>query len=1041
MVQKKLTVRDLKDFNKEFPGFLKEVSDIDHNRVVAQIMFANTNEDDISQIQRILKESFNNLEIIGMSSGGILPFYQVESLILINFIFIKDAVITPFFKEFDRKSTTLVKDVGAYARKLREDILKIKDVKCIEIYFAWIKASASLFIDEFSKGLEDVPIFGAIANANLVVNLDDFVGSSNNDTVVIGDGKIAPGISVMVYSGKDLYVYCDYIFGWEPVGKTMDICACNITNEGRTTVFTIDDQKSVDIYEKYLGVKPDKRFVHNICEFPLIVERNGIYIGRTPSGLGENGEVFLEGDILPGEKVRFSYGEYEDILNGTKNAAMRMKAFGPECLSLVICGNRIVFLQNDYHLEVDYYSEGRDEEPLPILGMGEIYRYKGQGGVLNSALVATGMREGLGNQTFGTVLEPSVVHHHDDYIPLSERLSHFLKAVTSELKEAAQEAQSANEAKSAFLSNMSHEIRTPINAVLGMDEMILRESSEKNILEYAESIRSAGNSLLGIVNDILDFSKIEAGKMEIVPVEYDMASVLNDLVNMIRKRADDKKLELKVIVDPGIPHLLYGDEIRIKQVVTNILTNAVKYTHEGSITLSVRVKEMTKESVVLSYSVKDTGIGIKEEDMPKLFSAFDRIEEKRNRTIEGTGLGMPITRYLLEMMGSSLTVKSTYGKGSEFSFDLEQKIIESEPLGDYEKALKRSISTRKSYRESFTAESAEILVVDDTPINLTVIKNLLKKTLVKIDTAESGDECLLKMREKKYDMVFLDHRMPGKDGIETFKCIKEDEKINNYIPIIALTANAVSGSRDIYMNAGFTDYLSKPIQPDLLEAVMIKFLPKEKVKKTASLEEAKEAYDDKELESIPEEIKNYSPIDIKTGIENCGSANSYMEALKSYYEAFDTNYSRIKEFYENGDIENYTTKVHALKSASRIVGLKDLGSLSEELEKAGNEANTELIKLKTNELLSDYKNVYSMLKQVFEEKEDETSKELIDANKLTEAYEAMKEIAQMFDYDSMLMVLGSLSQYRIPDEEKDKFEKLKRAILDADWDMITKILG
>lgn len=695
MVQKKLIVKNLEEFKKELPGVVKATSDIEYKKVVAEIMFANNPEEDVAELQRILYTSFSNLETIGMSAGGILPFYQVESLIIISFTFLREANITSFYKGFDKNSDTLVDDVLFYSRKLRENILQIPNVKAVEIYFARIKASASLFIDELSIGLEDVPIYGAIANANSLENINDFVGS-NNDTVVIGQGNVGPGVSVIVYSGKDLYVYCDYLFGWEPVGKEMDVCTCDITNEGRTTVFTIDDMKSTDIYEKYLGVKPDKMFVHNICEFPIIVKRNGVFMGRTPSGFGENGEVYLEADILPGEKVRFSYGEYDDILNGTKNAAMRMAGFGPETLSLVICGNRIIFLQSDYHLEFDFYSEGRDEEPLPILGMGEIYRYKGQGGILNSALVATGMREGLGTEKSHILIKQTVTHHHNDFIPLSERLSHFLKAVTGELVEAVEDAQAANEAKSAFLSNMSHEIRTPINAVLGMDEMILRESTEDSILEYAEAIRSAGNSLLGIINDILDFSKIEAGKMEIVPVEYDVASILNDLVNMIKKRADDKNLELVVKVDPKIPHLLYGDEIRLKQVATNILTNAVKYTEKGSITLSVDITRIDGDDIILRYSVKDTGIGIKEEDLPKLFSAFERIEEKRNRSIEGTGLGMPITQHLLKMMGSELKVDSVYGEGSDFYFDITQKIIDAEPLGDYDTALKRSISVRKS---------------------------------------------------------------------------------------------------------------------------------------------------------------------------------------------------------------------------------------------------------------------------------------------------------------------------------------------------------
>ena len=315
---------------------------------------------------------------------------------------------------------------------------------------------------------------------------------------------------------------------------------------------------------------------------------------------------------------------------------------------------------------------------------------------------------------------------------------------SEELREAKAAAEYASQAKSVFLSNMSHEIRTPINAVLGMNEMILRESEEQNILEYSENIRTAGTTLLGLINDILDFSKIEAGKMDIIPVNYDLSSVINDLVMMIQARTDKKGLLLKLDFDGDIPKMLYGDEVRIKQVVTNILTNAVKYTEKGSVTFHIGYERIADDpgSVFLDFSVADTGIGIKPEDMAKLFSEFERIEEKRNRNIEGTGLGMNITKSLLEMMGTSLKVESVYGEGSTFSFRLKQKVIKWDSLGDYEAAHRASLLSMKKYQEKFTAPDAHVLVVDDTPMNLTVFKGLLKKTLVKIDTADSGIKAL-----------------------------------------------------------------------------------------------------------------------------------------------------------------------------------------------------------------------------------------------------------------------------------------------------------
>ena len=408
------------------------------------------------------------------------------------------------------------------------------------------------------------------------------------------------------------------------------------------------------------------------------------------------------------------------------------------------------------------------------------------------------------------------------------------KRERNELIDASERAIAASEAKSSFLSNMSHEIRTPINAVLGMNEMILRECEDDNILAYSNSIRTAGNTLLGLVNDILDFSKIEAGKMEIIPVDYDLSSVINDLVNMIQTKADDKGLTLALDINKNVPKLLHGDEVRIKQVITNLLTNAVKYTEKGKVTFCIRYDKIPDEpdSVLLKVVVKDTGIGIKKEDMKKLFSEFDRIEEERNRKVEGTGLGMSITKRLLEMMDSSLTVESIYGLGSKFSFALKQTVVKWEEIGDYEAAYKASIGKRKKYREKFRAPTAEVLVVDDTPMNLDVFRSLLKKTAVKIDTAASGDEGLAISYDKKYDIIFLDHMMPEKDGIETLHELRSrpnDPNINT--PTICLTANAISGAREQYLAEGFDDYLTKPIDSAKLENMLLEYLPKEKIER------------------------------------------------------------------------------------------------------------------------------------------------------------------------------------------------------------------
>ena len=423
----------------------------------------------------------------------------------------------------------------------------------------------------------------------------------------------------------------------------------------------------------------------------------------------------------------------------------------------------------------------------------------------------------------------------------------ILRGYNRKLTVAAEAANQANEAKSLFLSTMSHDIRTPMNAIIGMNEMILRDSREDDTRMYAENIRTAGNTLLGIINDILDFSKIEAGKMEIIDVDYNIASLLNDLVNMVQRKAEEKGLTFELDVDSQIPSVLHGDELRIKQVITNILSNAVKYTKEGGIVFAVSASKCRTEedSVILHVSIRDTGIGIKPEDLDKLFVAFERIEEKKNRNIEGTGLGMAIAQNFLSLMGSKIQVESQYGKGSVFSFDLKQKVADWEPLGAFDAAFKRYLSERKQYTANFTAPKARILVVDDTKMNLKVFVSLLGKTKIQIDTAESGDAGIELFRKKAYDLIFLDHMMPNKDGIETLQEMKACEDTpNRKTPVICLTANAVSGMREMYIEAGFDDYLTKPIDTERLEAMLLRYLPTDLVEKAVDdMQEVKQQSD------------------------------------------------------------------------------------------------------------------------------------------------------------------------------------------------------
>ena len=393
-----------------------------------------------------------------------------------------------------------------------------------------------------------------------------------------------------------------------------------------------------------------------------------------------------------------------------------------------------------------------------------------------------------------------------------------------------QRAIAANEAMSNFLANMSHEIRTPINAVLGMDEMILRESEDEKIIEYARTIEGAGKTLLSLINDILDFSKIEAGNMEIVEAEYELSSVLNDVVNMIQVKAGQKGLELMVDVNPSTPEHLYGDEMRLRQIMINVLNNAVKYTKKGSVTLKLAFDQSGADTVNLLISITDTGVGIRDKDMEKLFGKFQRLDQNKNRTVEGSGLGLAIVHNLLELMNGSIDVESVYGEGSTFTITLPQKIVSNEMVGDFKGKAGKTGEEQTKYKESFRAPDAKVLVVDDTPVNVVVVKNLLKKTQVQVDGVGSGMECISKAQNEKYDLIFLDYRMPVMDGIETLKRLKElQDNPNEDTPVVALTANAISGARERFIKEGFDDYMTKPIDAESLETTLLSYLPGGKI--------------------------------------------------------------------------------------------------------------------------------------------------------------------------------------------------------------------